>query len=449
MASVASGIIALDGLPSPAQPPDIAGPTTPVLSLRRMPELLARRVADGRLSAELANHLGDPALAGAAGQSCLLVHDSQGRPVFQHRPADPVIPASTAKLATALAAWERMGPEATFTTEVRSVPGGEDLWLVGGGDPLLATADFAAIAGPLGTPRLATSLEALADAVLEAGVTSVPGAVLGDESRHDIQRYVPTWNPSYASTPEIGPQSALTVNEGFTPLPNPRPSSAPATTAATIFTDLLVARGISVGGEPSQGQVPPEAEVVATVSSPPLADVLGVVLGNSNNLAAELITKELGFRFGAGGTTEAGIQVIVETLGDLGIPVTNLLLNDGSGLDRGDRVDCRLLQAILDRIGPAGPLGQALPVAAESGTLVRRMEGTGAAGRVRAKTGSLNGVAALSGFAVTAAGQALTFSLVANDLPPGGAGIDLGDRVAVALTRYPNAPEPATLAPLP
>lgn len=455
LAGVASGVAAFIADPGP--PTAQAGslvPTTPVLSLRRVPDFLSRQVAAANLSATLTGRLADPALAGAS--SCLAVSDDRGRPVFEHQPETDLIPASTVKLATATAAVELLGADFRYITEVRATARSgavvSDLWFVGSGDPILATADFAAVAGPLGTPRLATSLEALADAVVAAGVTRVTGSVVGDESRYDKQRYVPTWNPSYATTPEIGPQSALTVNDGFTPLPNPRPSTAPATTAAAVLTALLVERGVSVAGPAGEGTTPPEAVGLARVESPPMAEILTALVANSSNLTAELVTKELGVRFGDGGTTGAGTAVTVRTLAEIGLPTEDLVMIDGSGLDRGNRLDCVLLQAILARLDPADPadaLARSMAVAGVQGTMARRLVGTDAAGKVAAKTGSLEGVVGLSGFAPSLDGQVLRFSLVANGLPSARVGVDLGDAIALSLVAHPVVPDPASLGPTP
>ncbi len=456
LAVVASLVSAVVAVAPVLAPPDSArggaSPVTPVLSLRRAPGFLARTIAEDRLGARVG-----AAFAGAApaeASSCLLVAGPGGEPLYDLHAEEPVIPASTLKLATATAALARMGPDATFVTEVRA--GGDpaggvvgDLWLVGGGDPLLATQDFAATAGPGATPRLATPLEALADAVVATGLRRIQGRVLGDESRYDTQRYLPTWSPSYASTPEIGPQSALAVNEGITPPPDPRPSPAPAANSAAIFARLLGERGVAVEGGSGQGPAPPGTGLVASLASPPLAQVLGVMLANSSNLTAELVTKELGVRFGAGGTTAAGTEVVREALADLGIPTEAMTLRDGSGLDRGDRLTCGQLQAILAQAGSDGLLTGLLAVAGRDGTLTHRLAGTPAAGRVRAKTGSLDGVAGLAGYATGADGLARRFSLVGNGVPSAAAGVALGDAVALALVAFPDAPAPAALAPLP
>ena len=176
---------------------------------------------------------------------------------------------------------------------------------------------------------------------------------------------------------------------------------------------------------------------------------MGETLQHSDNLAAEMLVKELGVRFGGTGSTAAGLEVVRRHLSETGLPADELTAADGSGLDRSDRLTCDLLQQLLMKSGQGGALDKALPVAGGAGTLHRRFLDTPAAGKVRAKTGSLEGVAALSGWASTQDGGAMAFSLLANGLPTISAGSVLQDRVAAAVASYPQAPLPAELAPLP
>jgi serine-type D-Ala-D-Ala carboxypeptidase/endopeptidase (penicillin-binding protein 4) len=436
-----------------APPPE---PTTPVLSLRRVPGFVVTTVANRRLGSRLAPVMEDAGLGGGRDQACLAVRDPDGRTVYARNPMLPLIPASTMKLATATAAVTRLGADFHYTTEVRAAaaPTGDtvagDLWLVGAGDPLLATADFASIAGYQERPRLATSLEALADRVVAAGVRRVEGRVVGDESRYDVQRYVPTWNPDYATEPEVGPQSALTVNGGFVQWrPKAVAAPSPAANAAAVLTGLLRSRGVAVGGDGSEGRSPPGATAVASIDSPPLSDVVAVLLQESDNLTAELLVKELGARFGGEGSTRAGLEVVRSTLDGLGLPEEATSFADGSGLDRSDRLTCELLQATLAADGEQGVVSRGLPVAGRNGTLARRFGGSPADGKVRAKTGSLRGVTGLSGWTTTLDGRSLAFSLLANELPTDGAGTGLQERVVSALATWPEAPAVADVAPRP
>jgi serine-type D-Ala-D-Ala carboxypeptidase/endopeptidase (penicillin-binding protein 4) len=281
-------------------------------------------------------------------------------------------------------------------------------------------------------------------------VRRVEGRIVGDETRYDTQRYVPTWNPDYASEPEIGPQSALTINGGFVQWrPEAVPATSPAANAASVLTGLLRARGVAVSGDGGEGRAPPGGTAVASIDSPPLSDVVAVLLQESDNLTAELLVKELGVRFGGEGSTRAGLDVVRSTLDGLGLPDEATSFADGSGLDRSDRLTCELLQATLAADGEQGVVSRGLPVAGRNGTLARRFGGSPADGKVRAKTGSLRGVTGLSGWTTTLDGRSLQFSLLANELPTDRAGTGLQERVVSALATWPEAPAVAEVAPRP
>ena len=430
--------------------------TTPVFSLRRLPTVVARTVADARLTSALDQVTAAGSLGDAVDHTCLAVSDPTGRTVYARQPDQPLIPASALKLVTGAVALAKFGGDAHLTTEIRaangSIKGGTvtDLWLVGGGDPLLSTADFAADGGYDGQPKLSTPMETLADRVVAAGIRTVQGRVVGDDSRYDDQRLVPSWLPRYVANFDVGPIAALTVNEGLATFP-PAPSYAlsPANLAADVLTSLLRARGVTVGGT-GVGRVPEATTEVASIDSPPMAEVVGAVLQHSDNMGAEMLVKELGVRFGGAGSTAAGLAVIRDHLTAVGAPLAGVATVDGSGLDRSDRLTCQFLQQVLAGAGEDSDLARGLPVAARNGTLYKRFVGSAAAGKVRAKTGSLLGVAALTGFAdgVNAdAPGSLRFSLLANELPSEAAGMALQDNVVDVLAAYPEAPPADAIDP--
>jgi len=436
---------------------------TPVLSLRRVPELLALAVGASTLDTKLDATLADTKLGAVPAQSCLVVQ-SGTTTIFSHNPTLPLLPASNLKLLTATAALEKLPANDQFVTTVKgdtppvggTVTG--NLYLIGGGDPLLRTPAYVA---SLHYPELIyDNLDTLADQVRAAGVTRITGSVIGDESRYDTERAVPTWPSRYLSSGEAGPLSALDVNDGFAAFkPALVAAPQPAQQAAATFAGLLQARGITIAGPPGAGTAPAGGATITELSSPPLAQVLGEILRQSDNTGAELITKELGRDANpATPTTAAGVAAIEADITADGLPVAGLHMVDGSGLDRSDRVTCQLILAVLQRSGPNGAIGQGLPVAGKTGTLFQRMNGTPAAGRLRAKTGTLDGVSALSGFVLPAAGlpastslseSDLAFSLIDNAAPNDAAGEALGDRVGVLLAQFPQAPPITQLAPLP
>jgi D-alanyl-D-alanine carboxypeptidase/D-alanyl-D-alanine-endopeptidase (penicillin-binding protein 4) len=323
------------------------------------------------------------------------------------------------------------------------------LWFVGAGDPLLATPDYAAIFR--NQPQARTPLEALADDIFAAGVRHVRGSIVGDESRYDRQRYVPTWPRNYIEDSDIGPASALTVNDGFAAYSRADQvaTDAPARHAAAVLTNLLVARGVTVDGPPALGQPDEESVVVGSVASPPVAEIVAAMIRESDNLTAELMVKELGVRFGGGGTWDAGLAVVRESLADRGLKTEGMEAVDGSGLSRSDRLSCSLLMQAMEISGPDGPIAQAFPVAGETGTLAERFVGSPAAGRLRAKTGSLRGVAGLAGYADAGFGRLLAFALLANELPRDAVGRALQENVGAALVTYPEAPPAEHLGPTP
>lgn len=440
--------------PDGPRPPDDRTPvlSTGVLSPRRVPGLLAEQVGRARLAATLDGILADQRFGAARPESCLVVEEAD-EPLYAHQADKPVIPASTLKLVTAVAALRRLGGDHRFVTEVRAprAPQGgvvEDLWLIGGGDPLLATAAYA---GQLpNQPQTYTSLEKLADEVRDAGVTEVRGRVLGDASGFDDSSYLPTWKPGYVEDSEVGPVSALVVNDNFTVWrPKPVATSDPAAHGASTLAALLVERGVRVGGPGGGGRAPERTVKVASIESPPLTAVVAQMLGESDNVTAEMLVKALGARFGRGGSWTEGLGVIRSTLAEAGYPVADLDQHDGSGLERDNRLTCRLLMQLLDDVEEGAALHAGLPVAGETGTLRLRLADDGVRGKVRAKTGALDHVAGLVGY-VESAGGTLEFALVGNGLPRSlHEGRAFADAVARALVGYPAVPDRAALEPLP
>lgn len=471
------------------------GGGTPILSVRRVPTWLAQTAAAQRLDLQLSSLTGGHLGSGPSAQGCLEVTQGDVE-LFGANAHGMFIPASNLKILTATAVLDRLGGDTKFVTSVRSaLPalGGVvegNLYLVGGGDPDLRTSTYGGgTSAPGGT---FTSLDALATQVREAGVSEVTGSVVGDDSRYDAQRIVPSWKPIYTTEGDVGPLSALDVNDGFVPNSTttttpgearasgpqaPRPTVAPGTgsptteasnsaqlafaaaanpaeQAAQVFLALLRKDGVRVDGGSRTGTTPGSSVLITSISSASLSGEVDEMLNFSDDTAAELFTKELGYQAAHSGTTAAGTAAVRADLASDGLPVTELVNVDGSGLDRGDRASCALLADALRRAGTGSVLARGLPVAAKSGTLIGRMVGTPAAGRVVAKTGSLDNVVSLSGFVLPsqgspvtpALGQPLVFALILNGLPDAQANA-LADEVAVALARYPVLPPLRDLEP--
>jgi D-alanyl-D-alanine carboxypeptidase/D-alanyl-D-alanine-endopeptidase (penicillin-binding protein 4) len=449
---------AVEASETAAEPVGGPVPATPVLSARRVPGLIAAPVADRRLTAAL-----DGLVARQSGTTCLTV-SSSGRTVYTHGPDVALVPASIEKLFTAVAALEVLGPDHRLRTRVvaaaEPVAGvvAGDLWLVGGGDPLLATDSY--LARFRRQPQIATDAEGLADAVVAAGVTRVAGAVVGDESRFDSTRYVDEWPARFIEQDQSGPISALTIDDNFAtfppspevPVPDETPAPDPPVQAASVLTGLLAQRGVTVAAPPSSGVAPTDAAELAVVESPPMSELVAQMLRESDNQTAEVLVKEIAVARGRPGTTADGVAEIAEVLGELGLPVAGSVVADGSGLAGSNRHTCELVRAVLDRGGPESPIGAGLPVAGTTGTLERRFVGTPLAGRLQAKTGTLNTVTALAGFLATDPGARVTFSFVVNLAPDDrvdDADLALQEELALLLLRYPEGPPLDALGPLP
>jgi serine-type D-Ala-D-Ala carboxypeptidase/endopeptidase (penicillin-binding protein 4) len=430
--------------------------STAVIGFRRVPTVVSRHAnADGFRTQV------DPLLASLNDRSCGVVA-VDGFGVNGRNENLPVIPASTQKLLVAAVALEQLGAGFRYTTNVRAdaAPVGGvvtgNLYLVGGGDPLLSSDWYPSSdleRHPVTTP---TSLDALADEVAASGVTQVSGGVIGDGSRYDDEFYAPGWGMGVAGL-EGGPYDALLVNDARVSGESQR-ADDPNAAAAREFARLLRERGIEVTGPAASGTAPAGAVDVAAVQSAPLSDVVAEMLGTSDNNTAELMVKELGVAGAGLGTREAGLGVIRQQLEDWGVDTTSLVLSDGSGLSPDNRLTCGAVASVFARYGAESPLGRGLPVAGVSGTLANAFVGHPVAGRMTGKTGTLNNppfnadppaVKALAGFLPVEGGGEVQYVLILN-------GPTISDQreyrpvweqLADSLHTYPAGPTPAMVGP--
>jgi D-alanyl-D-alanine carboxypeptidase/D-alanyl-D-alanine-endopeptidase (penicillin-binding protein 4) len=188
---------------------------------------------------------------------------------------------------------------------------------------------------------------------------------------------------------------------------------------------------------------------VAQVASPNLRAIVSSMLASSDNLTAELLTKELGVHTAKVGSTAAGVAATTAKLQELGVPVVAGSLKDGSGLDRGNLVTCNELVATLalaDR-PELTTLFDGLPVAGQTGTLFDQFLGTALVGNFRGKTGSLDGVSGLTG--VLDLGRRLRFAFLDNgaftEVQAGAIRVHIGEIVGT----FPDAPPVDALVPAP
>jgi D-alanyl-D-alanine carboxypeptidase/D-alanyl-D-alanine-endopeptidase (penicillin-binding protein 4) len=230
----------------------------------------------------------------------------------------------------------------------------------------------------------------------------------------------------------------------------------PADYAAWRLRSLLEARGVRITGrietrhrplgpadDPRRRNGapalrPPQPDALARLIPPPLAADLVEINKASQNLHADLMLRRLGLVDGSGSIAD-GVAVIAAMLERAGVPRTGWDLSDGSGMSTYNRLSPRAVVTFL-RWAAAQPWGEAwratLPVAGVDGTLERRFRGTALAGRLFAKTGTLNATNALSGYMIARSGRTLVFSIYANDIPGGGSATAIMD---AALERIAEA----------
>jgi len=431
---------------------------TSMLSPRRMPRTLQVPIVDDKLTKDL-----QPIYAGLPATSCVAV-TVNGRTIQPTlRSQLGLIPASNMKILSTWAALQRLDAGFRFRTVIRAeaapVDGviDGDVYFVGDGDPFLSTADwwsqYESAEG-----RFHTSLEELADSIVDAGVIEITGALTGDESAFDQVRQGP-WADRLIAGKQSGPLSALTVNEGFTDWPavhisqrDRTPTDNPPLHAASVLADLLAQRGVTIGSVAAGVASPTSGVEIAAIESPPLSDIITHVNALSSNIGAELLVKKLGQVIGEGGTTAAGTEVVKGTLEARGFQTAGLVLDDGSGLAESSRVTCDVLLGVLSDMGAESALGQSMAISGERGTLAMAFLETAAEHNLYAKTGTLNDAIALSGYvrSTVEPGLWLEFAYIANDtFIIGNEELDQRLPLVVTLAQYPKAPATESLLPAP
>jgi D-alanyl-D-alanine carboxypeptidase/D-alanyl-D-alanine-endopeptidase (penicillin-binding protein 4) len=429
-----------------------------------------------RLDAVLDRPAFAPAFWGAA------VRDLRtGRVLYERSAGKNFKPASTLKLVATAAALDALGPDARLLTTVETAGRLDglgrvlgDVFLVGRGDPNLS--------GRFEPGGPTAILERLADQLRAAGVRRIEGRLVGHEGAFTGERRGEDWTwedlvwgygaevsalsfndnavhlrllageregdpalveaappssyyrlESTARTGPTGAESTLVLRReagnlirlsgayplGKEPWEGRVALEDPAAYAATVFREVLLARGIPVTGgtATSSDPRPAGARVLASHQSKPLAEIVKVVNKESQNLHAEVLLRLVGAKAGGAGSAEAGHAAALEFLRRQGVMADSWAVQDGSGLSRSDLVspgELVGLLAAMDRHPHAQAFRDSLAVAGVDGTLKNRLRGTPAEGRILAKTGTLRHVAALAGYVVRQDGQRWAFAVIAN-----------------------------------
>ena len=364
------------------------------------------------------------------------VADQSGHVLWSRSPGQMTAPASTEKVATAVAALAVLGPGQRFSTKVVS-GGGDSIVLVGGGDPTLAAGR-----PPLSQyPQPATLQDLAATTARALKAAHRTQVELGyDSSLYTGPDLAPGWPESYVTTGDVTAITSLEVDQGRlttsgAPEDTDDPtnfrarSGDPAADAAASFGRFLTADGISVTGEPSASTARPGAAVLGSVSSPAVSAMVEQMLLESNNVIAENLARHVALATRHPASFAGAAAAETAALARLGVG-SGLQLVDASGLSPQDKIAPTALVRLL--VLAASPQHASLrtaitglPVAGFAGTLSEGQSvfggiGGPARGVVRAKTGNLSTVAALAGLVYDRDGQVLVFAFNAASVPSAG-----------------------------
>lgn len=197
-----------------------------------------------------------------------------------------------------------------------------------------------------------------------------------------------------------------------------------ASVASSYYLDQLMAamdsRGIPIAGSFLTAEREKPETPLFQLSSLPLESLVTTMLSNSDNLRSEIVFLNLGYQLRGRATYKNAAKACEEVLEQHGMVFRRYKAVDGSGLSRRNRVSTKetvQLLVAMSRKPHFKLFYDALPVAGMSGTLMRRLSAEAIKGKVRAKTGTIDGVKALSGYADTSGGGQIAFSIICNDAP--------------------------------
>jgi D-alanyl-D-alanine carboxypeptidase/D-alanyl-D-alanine-endopeptidase (penicillin-binding protein 4) len=365
----------------------------------------------------LATALSNSLRASGGASAAYVVDVNTGEMLYSSGSQAGHLPASVEKLYTTSTALLRLGPNATLTTQLLgsgSVAGGTwhgTLVLRGGGDPTFGSASF----DQANYGRGATIQKLVRNLIRVTGIRAVQGAILADGSFFDSKRGTPATGYARSSWVE-GELDGVAYNRGWLTADGSVFQSRPTLFAAQRLVDALRAAGVRVPSRTrvATGVVPPGARQLALVPSPNIATLISLTNTPSDNYFAETLVKDLGARFGGGGSTAAGAAVVrAEAAKAFGVHPT---LNDGSGLSRYDSTTPLQVVTLLQQMAGNSSFVTSLAVAGQTGTLQGVNRGTFAQGRCRGKTGTLSDVANLAGYCRARDGHTLAFAFLSDGI---------------------------------
>jgi len=404
---------------------------------------------------------------------------SRQESLFSLNSESQLMPASTIKLLTALVSLKKLGPDFTYKTEVffeKPLKNGVldgDIYLKGGGDPSLVTERLFLIAADIARSgikeikgnvvvddwafdqvlhdenRIPTDTDRPYNAPVGAlsfnyNSTTVyfrPAKKIGEPAQVFVEPdtgYVKIKNEAKTSKAGSkyniqanrisgGPKGDVILVKGSIPQGMDEQRRyfnivSPSIYSGSALKMMLEMRGIKFASSSQiEHKVTPVTSLkIAEMTSLPLRDIVVLMNKYSNNFIADALVKTLAMEIkGRPGTMEKGLEILNEEALRLGLSAKGFKIVSGSGLTRLNRMSAKqfvsLLNAAYLDFEVLPELLSSLPIAGRDGTLRRRMHGTQAFGRLRAKTGSIDGVAALAGVVQSRGGELLAFSVLVND----------------------------------
>ncbi|MEI6374054.1 MAG: D-alanyl-D-alanine carboxypeptidase, partial [Actinomycetes bacterium] len=376
------------------------------------PARVSAAAADARIVRLLPGRMASSLLGGAPGAILAIeVRDSaSGRLVYAKQNTTGLRGASTNKLFTAAVAFETMGPSHRLVTKARlgTVSGTTAaLSLVGGGDPLLTSAQLDALAARTVTALRARGLKQVSVSIDDT-LFAPPTPAVG-------------WPSSYGLD-VVRPVRPL-VRDG-------RMLTDVATDAGKYFAARVAVHGGSQVSATYTGRAhfTSSRPTLASTSGHTVEQAVRQMLQISDNDIAEMLFRLSAHADRMPATWSGGIQTVRNQMKKLGVPLANVVFRDGSGASREDRLTALSLTVLLDIVVNkiAHPelssiyYGRAMPVAGRTGSLSGRYlsaPSSCAAGLTVAKTGALHDVLSLAGITVGADGARRSFTILLENPP--------------------------------
>lgn len=348
----------------------------------------------------------------------LYVYDlTADRPVFAFGHRQLMRPASCQKIVTAVTALAQLGADYTYATSLYLSGHLANDTLRGG---LSIRAGF--------DPRFGhDDLNAFVQALKDLHVKAVCGDVLLDVSIKDTLRWGWGWCWDDDETP-------------LTPLLYKGREGFPA-----ALGEALAEAGVALCGRIREGRVPADARLLVKRTHG-IEQILRPMLKESDNLYAESLFAQIGAQDGRAYADRRQAQRAFNSfIRHIGLDPSHYLMADGSGLSLYNYLTPELLVEVLRYAYRHEEiyfrLSEALPLAGRDGTLRSRMRNSTACGNVRAKTGTVEGVSTLAGYATAGNGHVLCFAVMNQGIRHTATGRNFQDRVCAALTQADGAEE--------